>query len=365
MWCKMIGLYLTIRAAGRRWLPFSVLAFVLFSCGIAGAASQVDARLDTTIMRIGDSLNLTLTVRTEKGETVGFPDLAGSLGKFELLSARPQEKYVEDDSSKLERQSFKITTFETGSQAIPRLAFPRMHADGSVDTLHTAELSVTVLSLLTDTTASEVKPLKALLGVAKRWHTLAFWAIVALAVLTILVITWRRYLARRDARFREMTRPLAPSQPAHLTALDELERIKSLGLIEKGEIKLFHILISEAIRKYLSARFEIEALDMTTWEIEFVLEDRLPADGALGKLIGGFLEACDLVKFAKYKPPLVEINSVFNRAYEIVEKFRPEALQVPVDSQAQLPALAGTGPESHGAPVNKDNSDTRERKFES
>ena len=60
---------------------------------------------------------------------------------------------------------------------------------------------------------------------------------------------------------------LASPSARHLVALDELDRIKSLGLIEKGEIKQFHILISDAVRRYLEDRYGVDALEMTTWEL--------------------------------------------------------------------------------------------------
>jgi hypothetical protein len=86
--------------------------------------------------------------------------------------------------------------------------------------------------------------------------------------------------------------------------LEELDRIKALGLIEKGEIKQFHILISNAIRRYILDLYGIEAPDMTTWELcEALRPERILGEAKAGEF-QEFLEACDLVKFAKYKPPV-------------------------------------------------------------
>jgi len=314
-------------------LLFLLWAWMAFAAvGPLRAATRVDARLDTTRLRIGDPLTLTLTVHTEPGESVRFPDLAASLGEFELLSSLPVQKYEEEQGATLEQRSYKVTGFETGAQALPALPFVVMRADGAVDTLYTPEIQVMVAALVTDTTAAQPRPLKGLIGVPKLWHKLATWGVAALALLGVLIYAWRRYLARRKARLLEEFRPIVPSKPAHLAALDELDRIKAMGLIEKGQIKLFHILVSEAIRQYIHRRFGVDALEMTTWELTLALEGK-DLDPGLRELIGDFLQACDLVKFAKYKPQIVEINAVFNKAYEIVEKSRPGQFRPPPEEK--------------------------------
>jgi len=298
-------------------------AWLLVWAGSLYAGPKVDASLDTTVILIGDPLWLTLTVSSGPGETVRFPDVADNLGKFELLSSTAAERVESGDGSTVERRRFKVSTYETGWQSIPRQQFVAMGSDGTVDTLFTPEMPVEVISLLGDSTESEVQPLKALVAAPKLWHKVALWtAAILLLVVLPLVYAWRRYLARRAARLLEAAQPLVPARPAHLAAFDELDRIKSLGLIEKGEIKLFHELVSTAIRNYISARFSIDALEMTTWEVLMALEGKLPGSDRLYDKLREFLEACDLVKFAKYKPPLVEINAVFNMAYELVESTR-------------------------------------------
>ena len=330
---------------------FLLLAWSAFAAaGTLRAATQVDARLDTTRLRIGDPLTLTLTVRTDPGESVRFPDLTDSIGEFELLSSLPSQKYQEEQGATLEQRSYQVTSFETGALAVPELPFVVMHAGGSVDTLYSPEIQVEVAALVTDTTAAQIRPLKGLIGVPKLWHKLAAWGVAALALLGVLIYLWRRYLARRRARLLEEFAPITPSKPAHLEALDELDRIKSLGLIEKGQIKLFHILVSDVVRQYIHRRFGVDALEMTTWELALALEGKT-LDPGMRELISEFLQACDLVKFAKYKPQIVEINATFNKAYEIVEKSRPSEIRPQEEEKSgEMEAVAaGDDPSSAGS----------------
>ena len=320
-------------------------ALCAFVSGPVRAASQVDARLDTTRARIGDRLTLTLTAHSAPGETVSFPDLESHLDKFELLARLPTERVESEGGSALTRDSYVLTSFDTGRLEIPRLPFAVMDSAGTVDTLWTNALDVDFVSVVQDTLNAEIRPLRALLGAPRLWKKIALWAVAVLALLVVLIYLWRAYLRRRARRLAGSLVVTKPSRPAHLVALDELDRIKTLGLIEKGEIKQFHILISDAVRRYLESRYDVDALEMTTWELMLELQHHRDIDGELRALIGEFLDACDLVKFAKYKPPVVEINSTFNRAYEVIEKSRPQVLSSPAPATAGATAASGPGAE--------------------
>ncbi|MFC1544671.1 hypothetical protein ACFL4X_00750 [Gemmatimonadota bacterium] len=303
------------------------------------AVSQVDARLDTTQARIGDRLTLTLIAHSAAGETVQFPDLESSLDKFEVLAELPTERVEGESGSALTRNSYVLTSFDTGPLQIPQLPFTVMDSAGIVDTLWSSLIDVEILSLVQDTLNAELRPLRGLVDVPGLWKRFVLWGAAALVLLVLLVYLWRAYLKRRAKRLAASLKTTRPSRPAHLVALDELDRIKLLGLIEKGEIKLFHILISEAVRHYLDSRYAVDAPEMTTWELMAELEPRRDIDGEFKELIRVFLSACDLVKFAKFKPLIVEINSTFNQAYEIVEKSRPQIVS-PSITEAGQPAAA-------------------------
>jgi hypothetical protein len=331
-----------------RILPF-LLAILCSSVATMYARPQVDARLDTTSIRIGDPVTVTLSVRTSRGESVVFPDFQKAPEKFETLSAGSPERYDEGNGASLERRSYRLTTFETGRVEIPPLPFVVMNSGGDVDTVYTDPLPLEVVSLLQDTTSTDVRPLKPIIEVPPLWHRLALFALAGIAVLGVLIWLWRRYLSRRDRRLTGVKAESAPRRPAHLAALEELDRIKALGLIEKGEVKQFHILISDAIRRYIFDLYGIEAPDMTTWELcEALRPERILGEEKTGEF-QEFLEACDLVKFAKYKPPVVEINSVFNKAYDLIELARPR----PEDARME-PTAAGSatvGPETSSGAV--------------
>lgn len=116
-----------------------------------------------------------------------------------------------------------------------------------------------------------------------------------------------------------------PPRPAHLIAYEELERIGKLKLIEKGEIKRYYTEISEVIRRYISRRYEVQTMELTTGEI---IDGMLAAevDGEDVSLFQEFLEGSDLVKFAKYLPLRERMEKAIDWARSLVEKTKQEEI---------------------------------------
>ena len=72
-------------------------------------------------------------------------------------------------------------------------------------------------------------------------------------------------------------------------------------MLERGQVKEYHIQVSEILRTYLERRFRVDALEMTTIEVLGGLE-RAGVDGSFRERLRRFLGQCDLVKFAKVRP---------------------------------------------------------------
>jgi hypothetical protein len=129
-------------------------------------------------------------------------------------------------------------------------------------------------------------------------------AAAALAVI-LAVLIGRRALARW--RRRTLERKLA-GRPPHEEALKALERLLGKKLVEQGLSKQFCFEISEIFRRYMSGRFGIPAVDLTTEEILSLTGE----NGALSEhhrpLVEEFLTSTDLVKFAKYLPSSEETD---------------------------------------------------------
>jgi hypothetical protein len=139
-------------------------------------------------------------------------------------------------------------------------------------------------------------------------------------------------VVRRRWRARVSLRPEPPARPAHEIALERLDRLGAGGFAEEADHRPFYFSLSEVIRDYLGARYEFDALEMTTEELIEELRRRAPRELVLGE-VTGWLTASDLVKFAKISPTATEARGALETAIRIVESTRPRP----------EPALAGPG----------------------
>jgi hypothetical protein len=129
-------------------------------------------------------------------------------------------------------------------------------------------------------------------------------------------------LAFRVWRTRQQRKALVtqiPPAPAHVIARQRLE--EALTLIHQP--KPFTILVSDTLRLYLEAAFELRAPEQTT--DEFLVELRHSPQLSEGQKtsLGDFLERCDLVKFARYEPREPELRELHRCALELVQETEP------------------------------------------
>jgi len=142
------------------------------------------------------------------------------------------------------------------------------------------------------------------------------WVWWGLAVVVVLLVAlalwfWRRKQPQQTLR--------VPTLPAHVRA--KMKLLDALQLISQP--KPFVIAVSDTTRNYLEERFDFRAPERTTEEFLLDLQktDRLTRDQK--ESLSGFLERCDLVKFAKYEPGESELRDLHGSAVRLVEETEP------------------------------------------
>ena len=122
---------------------------------------------------------------------------------------------------------------------------------------------------------------------------------------------------------------------AHEIAYERLRKLAEENLIEAGKIKEFYERISHILRCYIEHRFDLKAPERTTEE--FLLEAQATSilTGDQKTMLQGFLEHCDMVKFARYGPTKTEIQKTFDLTKEFIEATRIAEKQVDVTEKVQ------------------------------
>ncbi|MCE0484161.1 MAG: hypothetical protein LV479_07990 [Methylacidiphilales bacterium] len=142
-----------------------------------------------------------------------------------------------------------------------------------------------------------------------------FWLWVTLAAIATVILFVLLWIWLKPHRL------LSPKS-AYELALEKLEKARNL-LREDNPVP-YAVLVSEAVRSYLSQRFQSPSTRRTTEEFLRLMENDTNTPLAEHRdLLRHFLQACDLVKFARYQPTLQELEQVQERAYSFVTATRP------------------------------------------
>jgi hypothetical protein len=164
--------------------------------------------------------------------------------------------------------------------------------------------------------ANDIRDIKPPIEISNGWEWL-WWTLGAVVLLVALTLLWR-YVHRRMTHIS-----VPPPIPAHIRAKKKLE--EALTLISQP--KPFVIAVSDTARIYLEERFQFRAPERTTEEFLRELAGTNLLAGEQKESLGGFLESCDLVKFAKYEPTETELHGLHHSAVKLIEETEPKPVE--------------------------------------
>ena len=173
-----------------------------------------------------------------------------------------------------------------------------------------------VTNQTTSSTANDIRDIKPPVEISNGWN-LVWWTLAVVALLAILRLAWLYWQKRR------LQIPVEPPIPAHVRPKQKLE--EALAFITQP--KPFVVAVSDTARTYLEERFNFRAPERTTEEFLHELHGTDLLTGEQKESLGGFLESCDLVKFAKYEPRETELRELHGSAVRLVEETKPKAVQ--------------------------------------
>jgi hypothetical protein len=309
------------RGRGVRALALAALAALAAVACATGLAAQSSLRteVDTTLVHVGDPITMTVTVDHPAGSRVVWPDSV-AVAPFEVLEASAGETVSAQQGALRSTATIRLTAFELGELEIPGFDVEVVGPGGAADTLSTDVYGVLVVSVGGDDTG-DIRDIRGPMAIALSVVRTGLWALGAIAVLAVGWVLWRR-MRRRGAAADEAPARRAPARPPHEVALEALAELEASPLLERGEVKAYHIRASEIVRAYVEARFEVPALEMTTWEVLDGLA-RAGLDADVRDALRRFLDPCDLVKFAKVRPDAAASRGVLADGRAFVQETAP------------------------------------------
>jgi hypothetical protein len=106
-------------------------------------------------------------------------------------------------------------------------------------------------------------------------------------------------------------------------------------MLELGQVKEYHIEVSEALRTYVEHRFHVPALEMTTREVVQGLHGVRVSQDFIDDF-RRFLDQCDMVKFAKVRPDAERSASVLTLGRDLVTSSIPAVIPDEDDAESTL-----------------------------
>ncbi len=308
-------------ARGAVAVRLAVWAAAMVVAASARPAAAQDIRVamevDTTLIHVGDPVAVRLHVDHPADWTVQWPDSL-DLAPFEVLRYEVAEPGVSgagagEDEAVRSTASLIVTSFELGELELPVVSVAVAAPNGTVRTLFTDPFRIGVESVGLDE-SGDIRDIRGPLSISRNWWALLPWLLLIAAAAAGAAYLHRRRRARPVA---VESRPAAPPRPFHLVALEALDELERSALLERGQVKRYHVRISEIIRTYVEGQLEVAALEMTTGEVVDGLRRAALGDRITGSF-GTFLGRCDLVKFAKLRPGVDDSRELMGTARSLV-----------------------------------------------
>lgn len=269
------------------------------------AQVKLEASLDSSRILIGDQTSLQLKL-TQQPTWDALMPIKFDLGEqLEILDQTLTDTLPSSNGDLITTKKLIITAWDSGQVRIPPIpvAFKNPNSN-TIDTIYSRPLFLNVNTLaITDSAA--LKPIKDILKESATFEDYQMYFILA-GVLLAMAIFIRYFMRKRPKP--APTVPMEVIQPPHEIALEKLFKLSKEELWQKGEVKQYQSRLTQIIREYVGKRYNILALEATTFDIIQNVKDRLTSEQATK--LREILEIADLVKFAKAKPPL-EINQRF------------------------------------------------------
>jgi hypothetical protein len=290
-----------------RWFYrlFVGLFFLAAGTNLALAQVNVNAKLNTQEILIGDQVRLTVQISLPtdlKFKAVKIKEALQAVPKIELVQKGTLLTVAQSPQQILEQQ-YLLSSYEAGTYQIPAITVDYEEGGFIKSASAIAGLQLKVNSIPVNPERDTLRAIKNINREEVRFSDFLMPILIVLILLGLVIFTILYLSRRRRKRQSETYTPPPPPPPAHETALAKLAELEQSGLLEKSEVNEFQTQLTYILREYLEGQYGINALESTT---DYILESlrNIPIPEEWRMPLRQMLQTADLVKFAKAQPPL-------------------------------------------------------------
>ena len=296
-----------------------VLVFSLMTM-LAHCQVSIVSKIDSVTMLMGHQVHMTVEVTARPGAKIVYPHYKRTqniVPGIEVLSSADGDSSMTDGFVK-KSHVFTLTSFDEKLYSIPGV---KVKVDGKE--YRSNPLALKVLACEVDTLHPEkICPPKSVQDNPFMWEEWSplFWLGIVVVLLCVLVLFMLVRLYQNKpiiSRIRIVKRI-----PPHTKALDAINELKTEHFDSTDEQKTYYTKLTDTLRMYIRERFGFNAMEMTSTEILYKLQEVGNAE-MLNELRELFTTA-DLVKFAKYSSLLNEKDMNLVNAINFIDQTKRE-----------------------------------------
>ena len=305
----------------RKFLLLSLLIASLAHVDLRAQKITVNARLDSTVIWIGSQTHLTFQVSQQPKQKVVMPVFSGNIvAGLETVEPVKTDTVKSPDGHLLVNQHYLVTAFKDSLIYIPPFPFVL-----NGDTVWSKSLSLKVVQpFKIDTASNKIADIKSVLSPKFDWKSFLLTVLLIVVIIGLLVLLYfiyKRYFKKKPILNDKEIRLLLP---AHVVALNQLDKMKQEKSWQHGRSKEFHTQLTDILREYIERVFNINSMEMTSDEILEQLRGLKLEQKATYLGLEQILKLADLVKFAKWDAMPDEHELSLLNAYSFVNKTKVE-----------------------------------------
>lgn len=301
---------------------YILILFAVLTSSIVKSQIEVHAIIDSNTIRIGAQTKLDIYLNydasIQKNLEVVWPEIEDTLKKgIEVVNITKIDTTIPNKNKPnfiQQHIQLTVTSFDTGAYYIAPFKF--IINKDTANPLLTGPLHLIVKTVATDTSLTKIKDIKPPYDEPFNWKWYLPYAYIGLAILAaiiILIIILKKIKKNKPAEVIIEK----PKIPAHIAALETLEKIKQEAIWKENKTKEYYSSIADTVRLYIEERFNINALELTSDEIIKVFKSQVVDSESKSKL-NQILTLSDFVKFAKQIPIEAEHTLTLNNAFDFV-----------------------------------------------
>ena len=264
--------------------------YILFFVSLSLFSQNIVLDVDTNLLRIGEQFNVTMNYFSIDSLDINLNQAEDLFDEFEVLKESGLEKVFDIDT--FFYKNYLLTSFDTGIFILS----PKIITQQNLDTLSVNPISITFLPVKLDSANKffDIKPPK---NVPFKLKELLGYKYVFLILLLILLIFYFAYkYVFKTPNIEENMEVI--KIPIDIYYLNKIKELSSKKYLEEDKFQLYYTRLSEILRGYLEHRFDIPALESSTYDLKLLLKNINLNE----EWLNDFLRVGDLVKFAKGLP---------------------------------------------------------------